>query len=143
MVPPHMLTLNDIIPSTMLIRNNVLVRCPFSTLFTMSEGAEPSCSRNYFGELIEFLQPFQIIEVGDVVFHDIFPPIYLVFHNSQGFPMNFVDTPILFFASWKKSNSKIYQITGIVATFTSIFFMILFGSILFRATPDETESEDN
>lgn len=143
LVPPQMMTISKIIPSTMLIRNNVLVRCPLRTLFTTLEGAEPSCSKNYFGELMEFQQPFQIIEIGDVVFHDIFPPIYVVFHNSQGFPMNFVDIPMLFFASWKKTNSKIFQITGIVATFTSIFLIILFGSILFRARPEESDDEEN
>lgn len=141
LVPPHMLTVDKIIPSTMLVRNNVLVRCPMKTLFTSIEGAEPSCSQNYFGELIELQQPFQIIEIGDVVFHDIFPPIYVVFHNSQGFPMNFVDIPMLFFASWKKSNSKAFQITGIVATITSAFLIILFGFILFRASPEESEEE--
>lgn len=143
LVPAHYVTLSKIIPSTMLVRNNVLIRCPLKTLFTTLEGADPSCSQLIFGELMELQQPFQLIEVGDVVFHDIFPPIYVVFHNSKGLPMNFVDIPMLFFASWKKSNSKILQITGIVSTFTSIFLIILFGTILFRASPEESENEGN
>ncbi|OHS99436.1 hypothetical protein TRFO_08357 [Tritrichomonas foetus] len=122
---PKSETLANTLPEQMLHQGDVFVRCPLRTLVTTLEGVDPSCSRLIFGELMSFPQPLQIVEIGDIIFHNIIPPIYVIFEDSRALPMNFVDVPQIFIASWKKSYGSSLTISGIVITSISLAGLVI------------------
>ena len=110
----------EILPDSMLYSGNPYVKCPtIHTLITMEEMVEPMCEE-LGGTLLTINERLQKIVVGDFTFADAVPPIRFVFHNLKVLPMDFIQTPQMYIASWRVTRKSALMSAGTVMTIVSI-----------------------
>ena len=136
---PQFISENHLIPDSFRYQNQYQLKCPIPTLITTRNHISRGCPE-LGGYQMKISDRVQILKTDDFIFHKPMPPIYVVFHKLVVFPMNYIDTPQMYFTSWKKTNKSKLVISGIVFTVTGIILVIfdtwVFFEVLFCLEDD-------
>ena len=125
----------EILPSELMHHGNAYVKCSTNhTLVTMEEDVEPGC-HELGGSLININERLQTLLVQDVVFATGNPPIHFVFHQLKVLPMDFIHTPQMYIASWKKTSRQLLLTCGIPITVIGILSIISSIVLVFLGLP--------
>jgi hypothetical protein len=101
------------VPEWARIDREMYVKCPTGhTLITADEEAEPGCAV-FGGVLIPIAEYLQALPAGALVWGELEPPVRFVFSELTALPMDFVQVPQMFIASWSQPWSGIF-VAGIV-----------------------------
>jgi hypothetical protein len=108
----------------------MFVRCPTGrTLVTAEADAEPMCAL-LGGALMRIGEYLEALAVGSIIWDEIVPPVRFVFHRLEGLPMDFVQTPQLFIASWRTESSVVFTI-GVIFLVAPFPFWLLYAGLQF------------
>lgn len=120
-------SINRIIPSQFTFKKKCyFIYCPVSTLITKDLNIEPECNTNYGAMAsLKNYQYWQYLKVGEISFKSLPTKITFSFSNLTVNPMDYIFTPAMFLATWKKTNSESLTLAGTVFIYLAILFNIV------------------
>jgi hypothetical protein len=90
-----------VVPEWVRFGREMFVKCPAGhTLITAAEDAEPGCEA-IGGALMPIGERLEALFVGSIDCAELQPPVSIVFHELVGLPMDFVQVPQVYIASWR------------------------------------------
>ena len=121
-------------PQNSQINNYYRVKCPYPTLITRKNNISESCKRKS-GSFMKMPGNFTTTLICEADLSEAEFPLYLQINKFKIVTKDFIHTPQLYLAVWKKSESLPLTITGSVVTSVGMAFviaaLIIFFSMIF------------
>lgn len=126
-VSDELYSIDQILPSHFTFKEkSYYIYCPISTLITKELNIEPECNTNYGAMApLNNIDNWQYIKIGDISFKSLPTKITFSFSNLTVNPMDYIFTPAMFLATWKKTKSDLYTLAGTVFLYLAIFLNVV------------------